>query len=313
MGADAGTVILLLARERYHLVLWVVLFLALTWVSTLFFGRTVFADGAAPGLLHEVTSYVTRALYQETLFFLLPFYATSTVIDVAQRTFCGPPGRVGPLSCIDLLFDRWLRTRPVFALTFFASLRSRLSTSYSRPDRGLRPRLAAPLRPCSPSARRRLWLCARHPRPGGGPDTAPGGRGGDAGRGGGSAAVDPSGSRSDCNARPSRRESNPIRWRAGRYLPRMRSFGRVSGALAVLAESLRAVGSRPRTSNSSGGATGNSCACPVRSASSPTPRASGSGMDGTPRSGSVPPGRYRVVLRTSGRRVFGVAKLTVGG
>jgi hypothetical protein len=29
-------------------------------------------------------------------------------------------------------------------------------------------------------------------------------------------------------------------------------------------------------------------------------------------SGSVPPGRYRVVLRTSGRRVFGVATLTVG-
>ena len=31
-----------------------------------------------------------------------------------------------------------------------------------------------------------------------------------------------------------------------------------------------------------------------------------------PASGSIPPGRYRVVLRTSGRRVFGVAKLTVG-
>ena len=59
----AGTVIVLLARERYHLVLWVVLFLAVAWVSTLFFGRTVFADGAAPGLVHEVTSYVTRALY----------------------------------------------------------------------------------------------------------------------------------------------------------------------------------------------------------------------------------------------------------
>ena len=30
-----GTVIVLLARERYHLVLWVVLFLALAWASTL--------------------------------------------------------------------------------------------------------------------------------------------------------------------------------------------------------------------------------------------------------------------------------------
>ena len=31
-----------------------------------------------------------------------------------------------------------------------------------------------------------------------------------------------------------------------------------------------------------------------------------------PQSGAVPPGHYRVVLRTVGRRVFGVAKITVG-
>src|SRR3989304_9671214 len=76
----AGTVIGLLARERYHLVLWVVLFLALAWASTLFFGRAAAAEpGAPPGFVHEVTSYVTRLLYHATLFFLLPFYAYSTV------------------------------------------------------------------------------------------------------------------------------------------------------------------------------------------------------------------------------------------
>ena len=32
-----------------------------------------------------------------------------------------------------------------------------------------------------------------------------------------------------------------------------------------------------------------------------------------PDSGSVLPGRYRVILRTDGRRVFGVARMTVGG
>ena len=44
----AGTVIVLLARERYHLVLWVVLFLALAWASTLYFGRAAAAEHAGP-------------------------------------------------------------------------------------------------------------------------------------------------------------------------------------------------------------------------------------------------------------------------
>jgi len=117
----AGTVIVLLARERYHLVLWVVIFLALAWTSTLFFGRAAAAEVAGPPrLVHEVTSYFTRVLYQQTLFFLLPFYAYSTVIESPNVLFLALLGGLAVLSCIDLLFDRWLRTRPVFALMFFA-------------------------------------------------------------------------------------------------------------------------------------------------------------------------------------------------
>jgi hypothetical protein len=116
----AGTGIVLLARERYHLVLWVILFLTLAWVSTLFFARAAVEATGPPSFGHEVISYFTRVLYQQTLFFLLPFYAYSTVIESPNVLFLALLGGLAVLSCIDLLFDRWLRRWPVFALTFFA-------------------------------------------------------------------------------------------------------------------------------------------------------------------------------------------------
>ena len=126
----SGIAVVFLARERYRLVLWVVVFLVLTWASTLYFGRVPSAAGtrtpgsgsraAPPRLAHEVTSYITRVMYQETLFFLLPFYAYSTVVDSPNVAFLALLGGLAVFSCIDLVFDRWLRTRPIFGLTFFA-------------------------------------------------------------------------------------------------------------------------------------------------------------------------------------------------
>ncbi len=125
-----GTAVVIIARERYHLVLWVVLFLVLTWLSTLFFGRGAGAEPAwlpgvdlgrtPPTMAHEVTSYFTRVMYQETLFFLLPFYTYSTVVDSPNVLFLAFLAGLAAFSCIDLVFDRWLRTRPIFGLTFFA-------------------------------------------------------------------------------------------------------------------------------------------------------------------------------------------------
>jgi hypothetical protein len=115
-----GTAIVLLARERYHLVVWVLLVLPLTWAVTLFFGLSAPDVEQQPGLVHEITSYAARALYQETLFFLIPFYAASTVIGTLNAVFMALLAGLAVLSCVDLLFDRWLRFRPVFALTFFA-------------------------------------------------------------------------------------------------------------------------------------------------------------------------------------------------
>ncbi len=117
----SGTLVLVLARERYHFVPWVVLFLALTWLSTLRFGQAAAPEAdRVPGLVGEVASYITRVLYQETLFFLLPFYAYSTVVRSPNVVFLVLLGGLAVLSCVDLLFDRWLRTSPLFALTFFA-------------------------------------------------------------------------------------------------------------------------------------------------------------------------------------------------
>lgn len=122
-----GVVVIFLARERYGFVPWVVLFLALTWASTLYFARRGGAGPgagdppvAAPGAAEEATSYLTRTLYQETLFFLLPFYAYSTVIRSPNVVFSLLLVGLAVFSCLDLVFDRWLRTSRVFSLLFFA-------------------------------------------------------------------------------------------------------------------------------------------------------------------------------------------------
>jgi len=120
-----GVVILWLARERYAFVYWVVGFLALTWASTLFFSRRLAEDDSAPlgtRFKHGLASYLTRVLYQETLFFLLPFYAYSTVLHAWNVAFVVLLAVLAILSCQDLVFDGWLRTSPVFSLVFFASV-----------------------------------------------------------------------------------------------------------------------------------------------------------------------------------------------
>jgi hypothetical protein len=118
-----GVAVIVLARERYGFVPWVVLFLVLTWASTLYFNRKLKLDpegSAGPGLRTEATSYLARAMYQETMFFLLPFYAYSTVIGSPNALFTGGLAGLAILSCLDLLFDRWLRTNVVVSLLFFA-------------------------------------------------------------------------------------------------------------------------------------------------------------------------------------------------
>ena len=119
-----GIAVLILARERYGFVPWVVAFLGITWASTLYFGRaTKGADpDALPGVGAEIGSWLTRGMFQETLFFLLPFYAYSTVVGSWNVVLPASLAALALFSCADVVFDRWLRTRPVFGMLFFASV-----------------------------------------------------------------------------------------------------------------------------------------------------------------------------------------------
>ncbi|MFZ5785324.1 MAG: DUF5924 family protein, partial [Acidobacteriota bacterium] len=65
-------------------------------------------------------SYLTRIMYQETLFFLLPFYFYSTTPWSWNSVFVILLAALAALSCFDLVFDRLLRERRAFALGFFA-------------------------------------------------------------------------------------------------------------------------------------------------------------------------------------------------
>lgn len=142
-----GAVVVVFAHDRFGFVPWVVVALALTWLSTLFFGTQADepeGSAGAPGLGREVTSYITRVLYQETLFFLLPLYVASTVISSLNVLFPALLLVLAVLSCLDLLFDRWLRESPVFGLVFFATVAFAALNLLLPLLAGLDPELATP-------------------------------------------------------------------------------------------------------------------------------------------------------------------------
>lgn len=109
----SGIVVLVLAHNRYGFMKWVVLFIALTWGSTLLFSRL-------RGFARTVVSYFTRVMYQETLFFLLPFYFYSTTFWSWNVLYIAVMAALAVLSCFDLLFDRLLHEHRWFAISFFA-------------------------------------------------------------------------------------------------------------------------------------------------------------------------------------------------
>lgn len=116
-----GAAVLVLAHNRYGFLPWVVLFLALTWGTTLFFSRWTRQE-VSPALrfAQGFVSYLTRVMYQETLFFLIPFYLYSTTLGSPNSIYVVLIGILAVLSCFDLLFDRLLRSKRSFALGFFA-------------------------------------------------------------------------------------------------------------------------------------------------------------------------------------------------
>jgi len=115
-----GVAVLILAHNRYGFLKWVVLFLGLTWASTLFFSR--FAETSSSKAFRFAqgfVSYLTRVMYQETLFFLIPFYFYSTTFPSWNNAYVVLLAALAILSCFDMLFDRLMREKPWFALAFF--------------------------------------------------------------------------------------------------------------------------------------------------------------------------------------------------
>jgi hypothetical protein len=116
----SGIAVLVLAHNRYGYIRWVVLFLGLTWASTLFFSRFSSLGGIASSrFAQEFVSYLTRIMYQGTLFFLLPFYFYSTTFPSWNSLYVLLLAGLAVFSTFDIPFDRALRRSRAFALGFF--------------------------------------------------------------------------------------------------------------------------------------------------------------------------------------------------
>lgn len=117
----SGIAVLVLAHNRYGFLQWAVLFIALTWASTLFFSRFAIAPTSGVArFAHTVVSYLTRVMYQETLFFLIPFYFYSATFPSWNFLYVLALAALAVLSCFDMVFDRLLRDRRWFSIGFFA-------------------------------------------------------------------------------------------------------------------------------------------------------------------------------------------------
>ncbi len=114
-----GVAVAVLAEERPDFGAWVFGLLALVWLSTLFFCRSALIAARPRSVRVGVASYATRVMYQQTLFFLLPFYVRSTTLASPNLAFTSMLAALALLACLDLTFDRWLRRSAAFAASFF--------------------------------------------------------------------------------------------------------------------------------------------------------------------------------------------------
>lgn len=84
--------------------------------------------------------YATQMVHQESLFFIIPFFAITTTWNSGQALFTGLLGLAALVSLIDPLYYKWLAPRRwvylgFHALTLFAVLLTALPSSFTCPPR----------------------------------------------------------------------------------------------------------------------------------------------------------------------------------
>ena len=84
--------------------------------------------------------YATQMVHQESLFFIIPFFAITTTWNSGQALFTGLLGAAALVSLIDPLYYKWLAPRRwvylgFHALTLFAVLLTACRSSFICPPR----------------------------------------------------------------------------------------------------------------------------------------------------------------------------------
>ncbi len=120
-----GITVILFADKGFGHARWLSISLGVVWLVLLVFFRWFGTGGVPVGAGKQtrfrfyVMTYVLKNLYQGMLFFLLPFYWRSAVLDAPSQWFVVALGVCAVLSTLDVVFDRVLMKFKIAASIFY--------------------------------------------------------------------------------------------------------------------------------------------------------------------------------------------------
>lgn len=120
-----GVSVILFAAKGFAHARWLTISLVGCWlVSILFFrmfgaGRRQSVEGKKAKAGFYVMTYALKNMYQGMLFFLVPFYWRSAVLDAPTQWFVLAIGACALLSTLDVVFDRVLMKVKIAASLFY--------------------------------------------------------------------------------------------------------------------------------------------------------------------------------------------------
>jgi hypothetical protein len=120
-----GVTVVLFAQKGFAHARWLSVSLAVVWIVILLFfrlfgsGKTRAVEGKGAKVRFYVMTYVLKNLYQGMLFFLLPFYWRTAVLDAPTQWFVVALAICAALSTLDVIFDQLLMRWKVAASLFY--------------------------------------------------------------------------------------------------------------------------------------------------------------------------------------------------